>query len=125
MLGLSPSSPLPSTKRLHPTVQGAEDIGDHEGGHCMDCASVAAVGAAAAAAANAAGEGNEGDLGGEAGAYTNPYACMLTPEKIQALEAHKNSAVAKRLGLGFEIRTASPSMLYERRSTRTAANHQK
>ena len=39
----------------------------------------------------------EGDLGVECGAYTNPYACMLTPEKIQALEAHKNSAVAKRL----------------------------
>lgn len=63
----------------------------------MECASVAAVGAAAAAAATAAGDGHEGDLGGEAGAYTNPYACMLTPEKIQALEAHKNSAVAKRL----------------------------
>ncbi|CAM9620107.1 unnamed protein product, partial [Hapterophycus canaliculatus] len=31
-----------------------------------------------------------------AGAYTNPYACLLTPEKIQALETHKNSAVAKR-----------------------------
>lgn len=73
--------------------------GDHgDDGHCMECASVAAVGAAAAAAARGGQGGGEGlGLGAEdAGAYTNPYACMLTPEKIQALEAHKNSAVAKR-----------------------------
>lgn len=63
---------------------------------------MAGVGAAAAAAAAARGgqEGGGGEglgLGADdTGAYTNPYACMLTPEKIQALEAHKNSAVAKR-----------------------------
>lgn len=75
------------------------DHGDDE--HCMECASEAAVGAAAAAAATARGGGQSGGEGiglgaDDAGAYTNPYACMLTPEKIQALEAHKNSAVAKR-----------------------------
>ena len=96
VLSLCSSLPPPSSKRLHPTVQGDEDIGDHGGGHCLECATEAAVGAAAAAA-TAAGEVLEGDLGVECGAYTNPYACMLTPEKIQALEAHKNSAVAKRL----------------------------
>lgn len=58
---------------------------------------MAAVGAAAAAAnARDGHSATEALVGGEAGAYTNPYACMLTPEKIQALEAHKNSAVAKR-----------------------------
>lgn len=71
-------------------TQEAGAIGDH----CIECASVAAVGAAAAAAAG--GDGTGGGLTREAGAYTNPYASMLTPEKIQALEAHKNSAVAKR-----------------------------
>lgn len=77
--------------------EGEGGVGDHgEGGHCMECASVAAVGAATAAGQG--GVGGEGLGGGEAGAYTNPYACMLTPEKIQALEAHKNSAVAKRCG---------------------------
>lgn len=80
----------------------------------MECASVAAVGAAAAAAAaTAAEDGHEGDLGGEAGAYTNPYACMLTPEKIQALEAHKNSAVAKRsVSLEFERRPRRPCFVF-------------
>ena len=64
-------------------------------GHCMDCASVAAGGPATTARGGQGGEGL--GLGADdAGAYTNPYACMLTPEKIQALEAHKNSAVAKR-----------------------------
>ncbi|CAM9262705.1 unnamed protein product [Ascophyllum nodosum] len=36
----------------------------------------------------------DGEGGG--GAHMNPFACMLNPEKIQALETHKNSAVAKR-----------------------------
>ncbi|CAN0124409.1 unnamed protein product, partial [Ectocarpus sp. 12 AP-2014] len=82
--------------------QGGDGAGDHgegegEGDHCMECASMAAVGAAAAAANARDGHGaTEALAGEEAGAYTNPYACMLTPEKIQALEAHKNSAVAKR-----------------------------
>lgn len=88
-----------------PDCKGGDGAGDHregegegEGEHCMECASMAAVGAAAAAAANARDDqsATEALAGGEAGAYTNPYACMLTPEKIQALEAHKNSAVAKR-----------------------------
>ncbi|CBN80104.1 conserved unknown protein [Ectocarpus siliculosus] len=82
--------------------QGGDGAGGHgegegEGDHCMECASMEAVGAAAAAANARDGHcATEALAGGEAGAYTNPYACMLTPEKIQALEAHKNSAVAKR-----------------------------
>ncbi|CAM9762055.1 unnamed protein product, partial [Ectocarpus sp. 8 AP-2014] len=63
---------------------GAEDHGEGEGegDHCMECASMAAVGAAAAAANARDGHcATEALAGGEAGAYTNPYACMLTPEK--------------------------------------------
>lgn len=63
----------------------------------MECASVAAVGAAAAAAAAASGDTNATQAVTDAGAYTNPYASMLTPEKIQALEGHKDSTIAKRL----------------------------
>lgn len=70
---------------------------DDEGSHCVECASVAAVGVAAAAAIGREGAAGLGPGGGDGNVvYSNPYACMLTPEKIQALEGHKNSAVAKR-----------------------------
>ncbi|CAN0042978.1 unnamed protein product [Ectocarpus sp. 6 AP-2014] len=76
---------------------GGYGEGEGEGDHCVECASMEAVGAAAAAVNARDGHcATDALAGGEAGAYTNPYACMLTPEKIQALEAHKNSAVAKR-----------------------------
>lgn len=92
---------LSSTSRLFfspGSLFKGEGEGEGEEEHCMECASMAAVGAAAAAAANARDgqSATEALAGGEAVAYTNPYACMLTPEKIQALEGHKNSAVAKR-----------------------------
>lgn len=61
---------------------------------------MAAVGAAAAAVASSGAGGGEGfEADGSDRAYANPYACLLAPEKIQALESHKNSAIAKRWGL--------------------------
>ena len=91
------------------SVQVSEDELDdpHAGVHCEDCANAAAA-AAGGDGEGEVGEGNGSVAGGQGdkrdavdgegggGAHMNPFACMLNPEKIQALETHKNSAVAKR-----------------------------
>lgn len=70
------STKLPNQTPRNLFGQGVENGSDdqHDGVHCADCASEM----------------------GDGTSHMNPYACMLIPEKIQALETHKNSAVAKR-----------------------------
>lgn len=74
--------------------------GHDDGTHCVECIEAVGVPAGSASASGGGREGgaravgSDGDIGDVT--YSNPYACMLTPEKIQALEGHKNSAIAKR-----------------------------
>ncbi|CAM9933922.1 unnamed protein product, partial [Discosporangium mesarthrocarpum] len=74
--------------------QGPEE--EDGGAHCNECAEAAKTLDLIKGGRQRDREGGGGDVVSTVGGHSNPYASMLTPERIQELEGHKNSTISKR-----------------------------